>query len=31
MFEFEVVNGATDAIAGTNSGLAYTDANTSKS
>jgi hypothetical protein len=31
MFEFEVVNGATDAIAGTNAGLAYTDANTSKS
>jgi hypothetical protein len=30
MFEFEVVNGATDAIAGINAGLAYTDANTSQ-
>ena len=30
MFEFEVVNGASDAIVGINSGLAYTDANTSQ-
>ena len=30
MFEFEVVNGATDAIVGINPGLAYTDTNTSQ-